>query len=239
MRKPLILFVAMLALSLPAFATYFVIMKDGTQYRAKAKPTITKGVATFRLESGQMLRVDAGSIDFAKSDQTTKMGGGEILAVGGQSQAETTQQQPSLGSTIHLKKIPGTNPAAPPPTDTAPATAAPTGPMLANDVLSKFEMAFENVGIYEHQLKATGEHTLRADVTADSEERVFNALSATAFLIVHDAGVPGIRIDSVELFMKTTIGGSSGRFLMTRDDAQALDSKQISREEYFVRKVLY
>jgi len=43
----------------------------------------------------------------------------------------------------------------------------------------------------------------------------------------------------VELFMKTTTGGSSGRFQMTRADAQALDSKQMSREDYFIRKVIY
>lgn len=39
--------------------------------------------------------------------------------------------------------------------------------------------------------------------------------------------------------MKTTSGGSAGRFQMTRDDAQAIESKQIEKSDYFVRKVIY
>jgi hypothetical protein len=39
--------------------------------------------------------------------------------------------------------------------------------------------------------------------------------------------------------MKTTTGGSSGRFQMGRDDANLIDGKAVTREEYFIRKVLY
>ncbi len=111
--------------------------------------------------------------------------------------------------------------------------------MLTSEVLNKFERAYENVGIFERTIKATGAHSLRAELTADSEEKVFNAISATSFLVVRNAGVPGAQIDIVELFMKTTTGGSSGRFQMTRDDAQTLLDHKLTREEYFVRKVLY
>ena len=111
--------------------------------------------------------------------------------------------------------------------------------MLSSEVLNKFERAYENVGIFEHKITPTGAHTLRAELTADNEEKVFNAISATSFLIVRNAGVSGAQVDSVELFMKTTTGGSSGRFQMARDDAGALDNKSLTREEYFIRKVLY
>jgi hypothetical protein len=39
--------------------------------------------------------------------------------------------------------------------------------------------------------------------------------------------------------MKTTSNGSAGRFQMTRADAEALDTKKISQQDYFVRKVVY
>ena len=39
--------------------------------------------------------------------------------------------------------------------------------------------------------------------------------------------------------MKTTIGVTAGRFQMTHADAETLDSKKMTREEYFVRKVIY
>ncbi len=106
-------------------------------------------------------------------------------------------------------------------------------------MLQKFERAYENVGIYEHKVVSTGAHTIRCELTADSEEKVFNAISATAFLETRDAGVPGVHLDMIELFMKTTIGGSSGRFQMTRDDAQAIDTKAIEKSDYFVKKVIY
>jgi hypothetical protein len=84
-----------------------------------------------------------------------------------------------------------------------------------------------------------GAHGLRAELVADNEDKVFNTLTATAFLMVRNAGIPGTQIDSVELFLKTTMGGSAGRFLMTRDDAAMLDNKSITAQEFFVRKVLY
>lgn len=237
MRKSLLLLAAALMVCSPALATYYVVMKDGSQYRAKARPVVTKGVATFQLEAGQNLRVDANSIDFPKSDQATKLGGGEVLGV---EQTQTAEkQQSSIGAAYKLHKLPSPDQqTATAATDTA-ATPAVSGPTLSDEVLKKFERAYENVGIFEHKLKATGAHSFRAELTADSEETVFNAISATSFLMVRNAGVPGAQVDQVDLFMKTTTGGSSGRFQMTRDDAQALDSKAITREDYFVRRVLY
>ena len=166
------------------------------------------------------------------------MGGGSVLAVE-QTAAPSQQRQSSLGGAYRLKKLPtdaqqNTSPAA----NTTPVPT-PTGPQLSSEVLNKFERAYENVGIFEHTIKATGPHSLRAELTADNEEKVFNAISATSFLIVRNAGVAGAQVDQVELFMKTTMGGSSGRFQMTRDDATAIDGKTLTREEYFVRKVLY
>jgi hypothetical protein len=239
MRKSLIVLAAALILSTPAFATYYVVMKDGSQYRAKARPVVANGAATFQLESGQYLKIDANSIDFAKSDQSTKLGGGEVIGVEEPGNAPK-QPQSMLGSSFRLRKMANPNQAATvPAADTPAPTGAVTGPLLSSEVLGKFERAYENVGIFEHKLTAIGPHSLRAEVTADNEEKVFNAISATSFLIMRNAGVPAAHVDMVELFMKTTTGGSSGRFQMTRDDAQALDLKQITREEYFVRKVLY
>jgi hypothetical protein len=190
-----------------------------------------------QLENGQTMQIDPSTIDAVKSEEVTKMGGGSVLGVE-QTQANTKQTS-SLGSAIKLRKLPGGQQ-----TNTAPAVApAPMAPasgsQLGSEVVGKFERAFENVGIFEHKVTAVGPHSVRAELTADSEDKVFNALSATAFLLVRNAGVAGAQVDVVELFMKTTTGGSSGRFQMGRDDAQALDSKQITREEYFIRKVLF
>jgi hypothetical protein len=235
MRK-LLMALGALLISAQAFATYFIVLKDGTQLRAKAKWTVVNGKANVQLENGNTMQLDPSAIDAAKSEETTRMGGASILAV---EQAPNTQkaQQSQLGAAFKLRKlqVPAANDTA----NTPPPIIPTSGPLLGSEVLNKFERAYENVGIFEHKLTPTGAHSLRAELTADSEEKVFNAMSATSFLIVRNAGVAGAQVDLVELFMKTTTGGSSGRFQMSRDDANLLDSKAVTREEYFIRKVLY
>ena len=237
MRKTLILFIAALVVSMPAFATYWVVMKDGTQYQAKAKPTVQNGKAIIQLESGSTITVDPNAIDVPKSEEATKMGGGKVITYDAEQDASKPQaEQSSLGAAIKLRKLQAQQQAAA--TDTAATPAIPSS-SLGNDVMDKFARAYENVGIYEQKVTSPSAHAIHVELTADSEEKVFNAISATAFLITRNAGVPGVQIDMVELFMKTTTGGSAGRFQMTRDDAVAIDSKTLSREDYFVRKVLY
>ncbi|MGZ8711092.1 MAG: hypothetical protein ACXW28_12795, partial [Thermoanaerobaculia bacterium] len=102
-----------------------------------------------------------------------------------------------------------------------------------------FERAYENGGIYEHKLSGTN-RSVRVELTADNEDKVFNAISATAFLVARNAGMTGgQQIDMVELFMKTTNGGAAGRFMINRTDADAINNKTMTLQEYFVRKVLY
>lgn len=236
MRKTLIMFAAALVIAMPALATYWVVMKDGTKYTAKAKPTVVNGKAIIQLESGSTIAVDPAAIDVQKSEQVTKLGGGNLIAVDtGHDGNQPAPNKSSLGSAIKLRKLQQQQAAA---TETTAPVAAPPS-SLSNEVMDKFARAYENVGIFEQKVTSPGAKTLRVELTADSEEKVFNAISATAFLITRNAGVPGAQIDMVELFMKTTTGGAAGRFQMTRDDALALDNKQMSREDYFVRKVIY
>ena len=238
MKKPLIAAALATLAATQLFANYWVVMKDGTRYEAKAKWTMVNGKATITLTNGNVLSLDPNTIDVAKSEQTTRLGGGELLGV--EQAPATSSEKSTLGNTIRLRKLPPSQPAAPAPA--APVEAPPTiepGIALGADVISKFERAFENVGIFEHKLIATGPHSLRADLTADNEDKVFNTLTATAFLMMHNAGIPGAQIDAVDLFLKTTTGGAAGRFHVTHDDAQALEAKTITPQSYFVMKVLF
>ncbi len=225
-----------------AFATYIVVLKNGATYKAKAKWTMQNGKAIVQLENGQSLAIDPSLIDVAKSEQTTNagLGGAKILnTVNNTAAPQPQQQEPGLGSEFHLKKMGAPQPATPAPAPQTPPPAFSGNGTMSQEVLDKFARAYENVGLFEQKITSPGPGVIRAELTADSEDKVFNAISATSFLIVRNAGVPGADIKMVELFMKTTVGGSAGRFQMTRDDAQALDSKQLSQQDYFVRKVIY
>jgi len=237
MKKPLILaaFAVIAATQLFA-APYWVVMKDGSRYEARAKWTVVNGKAMITLTNGSVLSLDPSAIDAAKSEETTRLGGGQLFGV--EQRTGPTSKASEIGGAIRLRKLPPSQAAAPAPAPTDTVAIQP-GPGLGADVINKFERAFEDVGIFEHKVISTGPHTLRADLAADNEEKVFNTLTATAFLMMHNAGVAGVQIDAVDLFMKTTTGGAAGRFHVTRDDAQALDAKTISPQSYFILKVLF
>lgn len=242
MKKALTIVALTTLAALPAFARYIVVLKDGTSYAAKAKWTISNGKAIVQLENGQSLQLDPALIDVRRSEQMTRVGMAnaniiDLTPNAGPAPAPK-QQQPSLGDTIKLRR-----PQSQPQQPAAPATAVPApnagSGQMSSEVIEKFDRAFENLGIFEKKITSIGSRGLRAEVTVDTEDRVFNAISATSYLMMRNAGVEGAQIDVVELFMKTTTGGAAGRFQMSRADAEALDKKTISQQEYFVRKVIY
>ena len=246
MKKTFAALALLLLVSTQAFAAYTVVLKDGTRYQAKAKWTVVNGKAIVSLQNGQTITLDPALIDAAKSEQVTKdnLGTARVLGVEQQSSPATQQSKPSLGSAVRAQPRAGfETPVTPVPTPggTAPATGTALTPVkneLDRRVSDNFERAYENVGIYEHVMSGTN-RVVRAEITADTEDRVFQALTATAFLIVRNAGVDGITIEMVELFMKTTTGGAAGRFRMTRAEAEALNTRRIPPSEYFVRNVIY
>jgi hypothetical protein len=250
MKKTLTVTLLAVALALPASATYIVVLKGGQQYKAKSKWTVANGKAIVQLENGQTLQLDPNDIDAAKSEQVTKLGLGNVSMIETQAApAPTTKApQPSLGNKVRLRDLGGQTAAPPKPRPSqfgAPEDVVPvTGPKLSDEAVEKFDRAYENVGVFEKKVFATGPNSLRADLTTDNEDRVFNTISATSFLMVRNAGIANVKIDSVEIYMKTTTGGSAGRFKMSREEAEALEKIPVAQREpalhdYYVRKVLF
>ena len=249
MKKALTLFVFTALFTANAFATYIVVLKDGTRYNAKAKWTVVNGKAIVKLENGQSLQLDPAYIDVAKSEQLTKMGVTQNAnTVDLSPNLPPAQQQPkqqsSLGSAIRLRNRPQNDVAPAPTASPAPPPVSTGGGSLSPAVIDKFERAFEEIGIFEKKVASTGSRSLRAELTADTEERVFLALSATSFLMMRNAGVSNAQIDVVELFIKTTTGGSAGRFQMSRADAEVIDkaspaARQSVLQDYFLRSVIF
>jgi hypothetical protein len=241
MKKTLTILACTFLLATPAFARYIVVLKNGTRYNAKEKWTVKNGKALVLLDNGQSLQLDPALIDVAKSEQITKIGmaNANVVDLNAESRPPSTSTQPSLGSQIKLRKTSQQPQATTPEPKPATNAVAPGAGTMAASVIDKFQRAYENVGIFEHKVESNGARAIRAELTVDTEERVFNAISATSFLMVRNAGVDGTQIDMVELFMKTTTGGAAGRFQMSRADAEALDKRTLSQQEYFIRKVIY
>jgi hypothetical protein len=244
-------FLALTLVASQAFATYIVVLKNGTRYRARSRWTVSAGKAIVQLESGTTIQLDPNLIDVARSDELNSSGLGDSKVIARPntgSQTPTRAPQPSLGEITRLRRQQQEQQAAqgttlPPGSQTqaSPVTPVPANRagMLGNDVISKFASAYDNVGFYDAKITPSAPYALRVNLTADNEDQVFKAISATSYVMMRIPKLTGARIDLVELFMATTNGGTAGRFHMSQDDAGAIDAKKMSLETYFVRKVLF
>src|SRR6185369_1526651 len=128
------------------FASYIVVLKDGKQYKAKAKWTVQNGKALVQLENGQSLLIDPALIDEAKSEQTTKLGLGDVRIMNLDAKmpdAPGTPKSatPSLGEQIRLRKL--SQQTAAPQAAPAPVAPVPSADGVSSEVLDKFERAYE------------------------------------------------------------------------------------------------
>ncbi|HSN69319.1 MAG TPA: hypothetical protein VLV48_08745, partial [Thermoanaerobaculia bacterium] len=172
----------------------------------------------------------------------TGLGDAKVLEMAPQTAPPSRKQQPSLGSIANIRKQPDAAPAkpAPAPTPAPGRSATPSEPAAVagtvdGAVAEKFHAAYENVGLFERKLSLSEQGRLRIDLMADTEDQVFKALSATAFVF---ANVPS-NYTGIDLFLRTVNGGSAGRFQMSREDAQAIATKKMEWFDYYVRNVIF
>jgi hypothetical protein len=221
-----------------AFATYYIVLRDGTKYRAKDKWVVVNGKALITLDNGTQFTIDPSLIDAAKTDQFNKSGLGDatLLATGQPSQSVKTPETSSLGDLTRNRRAPvnTVTPATRPGT-----TPPPAGPGISSAVLARISPVYENVGLYGAKATSPGPATIHVDLVADSEDQVFKAISATAYILMKLPTVTGARIDNIELNMATIKGGAAGRFNMNAADAQALESRQMQLSKYYVDKVIF
>ena len=230
-----------------ASATYIVVLKSGDRYRAKEKWTIVNGKAMLPLENGTTIALDPNLIDVKTTNQVNASGLGDVkvLETGQGGQPAPKQQQPSLGSFTKLRPMPrttqpGGQKGQPPVSSNAPApVGSPGAGNLGSEVLSKFAEAYDNVGIFDAKVSSPAPNTVRVELTADTEDQVFKAISATSYMMVKVPESTGTQIVMTELFMKQLNGGAAGRFQMSREDASAIVQKRLSWQTYYIQKVIF
>ncbi len=240
------LLLALTALTLNA--TYIVVLRDGTRYRAKERWTVKNGKALVTLDTGSVLQLDPSIIDAAKSDELNRSGLGDvkILETGGNSasQQPAPVARPSLSAMSRQRRATA---AATPDSSATPVradkvSARPEPSSVSGGSSTEFSLklqkAYENVGLFDAKVTRPQTSSIRVDVTADNEDQVFKTLSATAFVMAR-AQTPGAEVGVIELFMRTEKGGSSGRFKMTRPQAEEMADKKVTWQTYFVNNVLF
>ena len=231
MRNILIIIVAAL-FAIPALAEYIVVLRDGTIYTATEKWKVVDGQALITLEGGTQIQLDPRMIDIAKTEQSNKLGLGDARLIKVEEAVQSPPPRRTLGSVTLRRDGATTSPAADAPRPAKVATSPSS--LIDKETISKFQRAYDNVGLFDATVEPLNEKQLRIALTTNNEDEVFKAISATAFLVANLD-----EIAEVQLLMSTLNGGSAGKFQMNDSDAKALTEKHIQWQSYFVQKVIY
>src|SRR5687768_10027942 len=98
-------FLVLALLASQAWATYIVVLKNGTRYRAKDRWTMSNGKAIVQLENGTTLQIEPNLIDIPASEQATRSGYGDAKVLTTPEGAQpTATPKPSLGEITRIRR---------------------------------------------------------------------------------------------------------------------------------------
>lgn len=240
MRRILGLLFAALLLASSAALGYVIKLKTGALIFAQGKYTVKGKKAIFTHQNGTPMQIDLDTIDVTGTDKYNKENPGNVIALdqGAQLNVPIVTAPPtvSLQEVIRQRKM---RLAAPPAKSSAsPEAAGPPGESW-QPVDSVTDTAFRKVldGAQITQYRLTDYRgNVRLLATANSEEAVFNTLSAAARAVADltNAGKPM----SIEIFITTSSGESGGNFQMNPEQARQLVNGNISVADYFLKNVI-
>lgn len=228
-------FLLALGIAAPLFA-YNVKLKDGSIIFARQKYEVKGKKAIITLQNGTVTSYDLDQIDIPGTDQYNKDNPGNVLVIDTASEKTnialpTPNPTTSLQDVIRKKKVKLEAPTS--------RSAEVNQATAAQQVDSQVELAFRKVldgaGIAQYRL--TNLHgKVRFLATANTEEAVFNTLSAVARALA-DLGSKGKDVN-VEIVLTTSSGDSGGNFEMNAEQARLLVNGNIPVAEFFLKHVI-
>ena len=243
MKRPFAV-LAFLALSLiaPSLLAYVVKLKDGSIIFARAPYTVRGKRAIITLENGTVTQIDEEKIDVPGTVKYNKENFGNVVAIDTpqekvfQLPTAVPQSNTALQDIIKQKRghLDRPTPGVPPSASDSPGSSE----ILQPDpiVQAAFAHVFEGAGMAQFRVTNSRGKT-RVLATANSEQAVFNTLSASARAIV-DASDRG-RSAPVEIVLTTAAGEAAGTFEMTPTQAKLLVDRGITVQDYFVKNVIF
>jgi len=222
-----------------AAQAYVIKLKDGSLIFAKMKYTVKGDRAIITLENGTVTAMKLDQIDVEGSDKYNTENFGNVVAIDTPegrkptAVAPTGPAAPRLQEYIKEKHPRMGLPAAADKTGGGDGSGPSFQPVDAN-LQGAFSKVFDGAGISQYRLtNFRGKTGLL--VTANTEEQVFNALSAAARALSDPAsrGVP----TTIKIILTTSSGEQAGTLEMSPEQARQLVNGQISAADYFVKNV--
>lgn len=243
MRCPLIkrILIASFAFALSASAgfAYNVKLKDGSIIFARSKYEVKGNKAIITLQNGTVTQIDLSTIDVAGTEQYNKDNPGNVIALveGQEKEVNIPVLKPrptvSLQDVIIQRKTRLNEPPAKA-SERSEDGAGSWQPVEAS-VEAAFRKVLDGAAITQYRLTAY-RGKLRLLATANSEEAVFNMLSAAARALADllERGKPS----AVDILITTSAGEPAGSFEMGSEQARQLVNGSVSVADYFVKNVI-
>jgi hypothetical protein len=234
------------ALVLFAFAAaagaYTVKLKDGTIIFARARYTVRGDKAIITLPNGTVTQIALSAIDVPGTDKYNRENPGNVIALDAP-QTEPGTIPPTAVPTASLQDairgrrgrvdLPPSNPV----TSGEGGGGGPSWQPLDQNLQAAFSKVFDGAGISQYRLQNfRGATKLLA--TANTEEAVFNTLSAAARALADYGAGAGGKSLSVEIALTTSSGESAGTFQMTTEHARLIVNGNVRVQDYFLKHVV-
>jgi hypothetical protein len=235
----------LLALLLCAVAAtanaYTVKLKDGSIIFARSKYTVRGDKAIITMPNGTVTQIALTSIDVPGTEKYNRDNPGNVIALDAP-QTEPGAIRPTAVPTASLQDaIRGRRTRADlPPSN--PVTAAQGGgggswQPLDQSLQTAFAKVFDGAGISQYRLQ-NFRGAMKLLATANTEEAVFNTLSATARALADYGAGAGGRSTSIEVALTTSSGENAGTFQMTTEHARLIVNGNVRVQDYFLKNVV-
>jgi hypothetical protein len=229
-------FLALLLVSSSALG-YVIKLKDGSLIFARIKYTVKGEKAIITLENGTVTAIKLEEIDVEGSEKYNKENFGNVVALDTPDTRKPTPvadspNSPRLQDYIREKKPrmslpqPGEKPAA--------DGSGPSFQQVDANLQTAFAKIFDGAGITQYKLTNFRGKT-RLLVTTNTEEAVFNALSAAARAL-SDPTSRGVNT-TIQVVMTTSSGESAGTLEMSPEQARQIVNGQLTTADYFIKNV--
>ncbi|MFN2385686.1 MAG: hypothetical protein ABR576_05310 [Thermoanaerobaculia bacterium] len=233
------------ALLLCAFASvasaYTVKLKDGSIIFARVKYTVRGDKAIITLPNGTVTQIALSAIDVPGTEKYNRENPGNVIALDAP-QSEPGMIPPTAVPTASLQDairgrrtrvdLPSSNPVT-----SREEGSGPSWQPIEQNLQAAFAKVFDGAGISQYRLQNfRGATKLLA--TANTEEAVFNTLSATARALADYGAGAGGKSASVEIALTTSSGESAGTFQMTTEHARLIVNGNVRVQDYFLKNVV-
>jgi hypothetical protein len=241
MKRLGFLVLAAVALVASVASAYNIKLKDGSIIFARSRYEVKGNKAIITFPNGTVTQIDLETIDIPGTEQYNKDNPGNVIAIvpGEDKEIKLPVLKPpptvSLQDMIRQRK---TRLGAPPAKSAGGAETGGSGtswqaPEPAVELA--FRRVLDGAAITQYRLTSY-RGKLRLLATANSEEAVFNMLSASARAVsdLQEKGKPIV----VEIVMTTPTGDPAGSFEMSSENARELVNGTVGVADYFVKNVI-